>query len=91
MGKFRLIFYIFLMGFILNLISENAQAPLCEGFDSFESHFMLCFWASIVDGIVIIFFYALIVAWAKDDFWIKKKSGICVCLSSCGCIYSRGF
>ena len=44
MRKFSLLLYIFIIGFLLNLIWENFQAPLYEGFTNFWEHFMMCFW-----------------------------------------------
>ena len=71
MKKFRLIFYIFIMGFLLNLIWENAQAPLYEGYTNFWDHFMMCFWASLVDAAVVLLLYCLLAVWYKDFYWVR--------------------
>ncbi|MGK7392896.1 MAG: hypothetical protein ACNS60_21260 [Candidatus Cyclobacteriaceae bacterium M2_1C_046] len=71
MKKGHLVFYIFLTAFLLNLVWENAQAPLYEGYTNFWDHFMICFWASLVDAVVVLLLYFLFVAWYKDFFWIR--------------------
>ena len=79
----RLILSIFGMGFLLNLIWENVQAPLYEGYTNFWDHFMMCFWASIVDAAVILLLYALFALWYKDTFWMKHlnwKKGLVLML-----------
>ena len=83
MRKVRLLLYIFIIGFLLNLIWENVQAPLYEGFTNFWEHFMMCFWASLVDAAVILLLYALFALWYKDSFWIKHlnwKNGLVLML-----------
>ena len=78
MNKTRLIFYIFMIGFLLNLVWENAQAPLYEGYTNFWDHFIICFWASLVDAAVVLLLYCLLTLWYKDFFWIRYinwKSG----------------
>ena len=83
MRKFRLLIYIFIIGFLLNLIWENVQAPLYEGYTNLWDHFMMCFWASIVDAAVILLLYALFALWFKNSFWIKHlnwKNGLLLML-----------
>ena len=79
----QLILSVFFVGFLLNLIWENVQAPLYEGFTNFWDHFMMCFWASIVDAAVILVLYALFAFWYKEFFWIKHlnwKNGLVLML-----------
>lgn len=71
MSKSRLVLSIFLTAFLLNLVWENVQAPLYEGYTSFWEHFMLCFWASLVDAVVILLLYGLFAAWYRDFYWLK--------------------
>jgi hypothetical protein len=71
MKKVRLILYIIIIGFLLNLIWENVQAPLYEGYEDFWAHFMMCFWASLVDVAVILLLYGLFAIWYKDFYWIN--------------------
>ena len=88
----RLILSIFGIGFLLNLIWENVQAPLYEGYTNFWDHFMMCFWASIVDAAVILLLYGLFSIWYKDFFWIKYlnwKNGLMLMLA--GAAIALGF
>ena len=71
MKKARLIFSVFIIGFLLNLIWENAQAPLYEGYTNFWNHFMTCFWASLVDAAIVLLLFGLLAIWYKDFYWIK--------------------
>lgn len=68
--KVKLLTGIFIIGFFLNLMWENAQAPLYRGFIGFSEHFMICFWASLGDAAVILFFTALVSSWHKTFNWI---------------------
>lgn len=61
------------IGFGLNLLWENLQAPLYAGFISLQQHFWLCFIASIGDAFVIAIFYLIIAAVRKDALWLKKS------------------
>ena len=88
----RLILSIFFIGFFLNLIWENVQAPLYEGYTNFWDHFMMCFWASLVDAAVILLLYSLFAIWYKDPFWIKylnRKNGLLLMLA--GAAVALGF
>jgi hypothetical protein len=92
MKKVRLILYIIIIGFLLNLIWENAQAPLYEGYESFWQHFMICFWASLVDVAVILLIYGLFAIWYKDFFWITYMNWkIGTLLITAGGIIAVGF
>ena len=79
----RLILSIFFIGFFLNLIWENVQAPLYQRYTNFWDHFMMCFWASLVDAAVILLLYSLFAIWYKNLFWIKHlnwKNGLLLML-----------
>ncbi|WP_017732270.1 hypothetical protein [Nafulsella turpanensis] len=71
MKKARPILSIFIIGFLLNLVWENVQAPLYKGYTNFWDHFMMCFWASLVDVAVILLLYGLLAIWYRDFYWIK--------------------
>lgn len=71
MKKSRLILSIFIIGFLLNLVWENVQAPLYEGYSNFWDHFMMCFWASLVDAAVVLLLYCLLATWYKGFYWIR--------------------
>lgn len=70
MKKARLIISIFMIGFLLNLVWENVQAPLYKGYTNFWDHFMMCFWASIIDAVVVLLLYCLPAIWYKYFYWI---------------------
>lgn len=77
MNKVRLLLAIFLIGFLLNLVWENVQAPLYEEYSGFQGHFVLCFWASLVDAAVILLLYGLLAAWYSDfsglNIWTGRR------------------
>lgn len=60
------------VGLLLNVVWENLQAPLYQGYNNFWQHFPICFVASLGDMLVIVILYFLIVAVKKDVFWIVK-------------------
>lgn len=63
---------VFLAGFSTNLIWENLQAPLYQGYESFITHFLFCLGASIIDGVVIVAFY-LIISLVRNNFvWLVE-------------------
>lgn len=66
----KLLVSIFAVGFILNLIWENAQAPLYKGYGGFQTHFSICFWASLLDAAIILLLTFLISFWRKSFDWI---------------------
>jgi hypothetical protein len=68
--KRKLVLWVFIAGFITNLIWENAQAPLYEGYESFSEHFLFCLVASIVDGAVIVGFYLVASLIRRNIFWL---------------------
>jgi hypothetical protein len=70
MKKGPLIFDITIIGFLLNLVWENVQAPLYKGYTNFWDHFMICFRASLIDAIVILLLYGLTALGFNIFFWI---------------------
>lgn len=68
--KKKLWLWIFMTGFITNLIWENAQAPLYTGYKGFGQHFLFCLVASVIDGLVVLAFYFIISLIRRDSFWL---------------------
>ncbi|MFD2512473.1 hypothetical protein ACFSRY_01230 [Pontibacter locisalis] len=60
---------VLVVGFLLNLIWENAQAPLYEGYKGFYGHFWLCFVAAVVDALVILLLYLLFLVYSQHLYW----------------------
>lgn len=65
---------ILIIGFIVNLIWENAQAFLYTGYSGFKEHFWACFVASIVDALVILLIYLFFALYYKNLFWPRRNS-----------------
>ena len=42
-----------------------------KGYTNFWDHFIVCFWASLVDAAVVLLLYCLLAIWYKDIYWIK--------------------
>ena len=68
--KKRVILYLFITAFIINLIWENLQAPLYTGYQSFGQHFLFCLVASLIDAVVILAFYFIISLIRKNVLWL---------------------
>lgn len=68
--KAKMLLCLFLTAFTLNLIWENAQAPLYIGFESFRQHFLSCLIASVMDAVVILAIYLMISMMRKDILWL---------------------
>lgn len=69
-AKRRIVLWIFITGFITNLIWENAQMPLYSGYEGFGQHFLLCLVASIIDGVSILALYLMISVVRKNSLWL---------------------
>ncbi len=63
----KLIGLIAAIGFIFNLIWENAQAPLYANYSGFSEHFLICLGATFGDVIIVLSIYIL-VSFAKADW-----------------------
>lgn len=74
MNKSRMFWCITMIGFLLNLIWENVQAPLYASYVSFWQHFFTCLWASVIDVLLILLFWALFASYYKNPYWIKSIS-----------------
>lgn len=58
---------------VLNLIWENAQAPLYEPYRSFVQHFPMCARASLWDAGYITVLYLGVALLNRDFFWARKR------------------
>lgn len=68
--------WILVIGFVVNLIWENAQAFLYIGYGGFWPHFWICFIASVVDAVVILLVYLVLALIYKDLYWPRHNSYI---------------
>lgn len=57
------------IGFLLNLVWENAQAPLYKSYTGFTSHFWACFVASVVDALVTLLLFVLFAQFTHTLCW----------------------
>lgn len=64
----------FVAAFMMHLLWENLQAPLYEGFTSFQQHFWICFKAAWGDLLFMLAIYAALAALHRDLFWIADRS-----------------
>ncbi|PRY13828.1 hypothetical protein CLV24_105198 [Pontibacter ummariensis] len=61
--------WILAIGFLVNLVWENAQAFLYVGYGGFMEHFWICFVASVIDALVILLVYLVLALVYKDLYW----------------------
>lgn len=61
--------WILAIGFLVNLLWENAQAFLYVGYRGFIEHFWICFVASVIDALVILLVYLVLALVYKDIYW----------------------
>jgi len=64
--------YTAIIAFLLNLVWENAQAPLYAGYVGFWQHFSLCFWGTLGDVLIILFLYGLFALANRNAYWIQS-------------------
>lgn len=57
-----------------NLIWENLQAPLYQGYSNFWQHFPICSIASLGDVLIILVLYFVLAIVNRNIFWITKMS-----------------
>ncbi len=62
------------VSFILNLIWENAQAPLYAGYAGFVEHFPICLNATLGDVAMNLIVYAIIALIFRNPYWIETMS-----------------
>ena len=70
LNSVKVLILVFFAGFATNLIWENLQAPLYQGYEGFITHFLSCLAASSIDGIVIVAFYLIIGLLRKNVLWL---------------------
>ncbi len=70
--KISVFINIFVISFVLNLIWENIQAPLYEGYYSFTQHFWICFKASLGDAVIITFIFFMLALFFKNILWFQN-------------------
>ena len=66
--------YILAIGFLVNLVWENAQAFLYVGYRGFIEHFWTCFVASVIDALVILLVYLILALIYKDLYWPRRNT-----------------
>ncbi len=62
------------VSFVLHLIWENLQAPLYEGYISFQQHFWICFKAAWGDLLFMLVIYVALAIVHRDPFWVAERS-----------------
>ncbi len=62
------------VGFILNLIWENLQAPLYEGYNSFWQHFNICFVATLGDVLIILLVFGGFALLYRNIYWFSSMN-----------------
>jgi len=70
--KFHIIIWVYIIGFLLNLIWEVLQAPLYEGFDLSSLHLLYCLYASVVDAFVIAIMFSGFAIYYRRLNWVNK-------------------
>lgn len=74
MNKPKLILRIATIGFILNLVWENAQAPWYQGYSSFWQHFSVCFLGTLGDVVIVLLLFAAFAGVYRNWDWIRTLS-----------------
>ncbi|WP_161889510.1 hypothetical protein [Pontibacter russatus] len=68
-GTQRVSGLVYVVGFLPNLIWENAQTPLYFGYNGFYSHFTACLVAAVVDALAILQLYLLLAVYHRSLYW----------------------
>ena len=69
------------ISFLLNLVWENAQAPLYTGYQNFLQHFWICFKATLGDVFIVLIMYSAIALLTKDQLWIQHLNSNTITVS----------
>ena len=69
--SFRLLLFLVSITFVLNLIWDNAQAPLYAGYENFWQHFLLCLWGTVGDILIVLCVYGSIALAYRDLDWLS--------------------
>ncbi|WP_345157950.1 hypothetical protein [Pontibacter saemangeumensis] len=67
---------ILVIGFLVNLVWENAQGFLYVGYGGFWEHFWVCFVASVIDALVILLVYLALALIYHDLYWPKHSTSV---------------
>lgn len=59
---------------LLNIVWENAQAPLYQEYSNFWQHLLICSVASLGDVLVILVLYLVLAIANRDMLWVAKMS-----------------
>ena len=69
------LFTYFGSSFLFHLLWENFQAPLYQGYTSFNQHFWICLRATATgDMLFMLIIYAVLALVHRDAFWIAHKT-----------------
>jgi hypothetical protein len=69
MKLLKLLWRIIVISFFLNIIWENAQATLYEGYTHFLQHFMTCLRATLGDVLLVLLIYLITATIKRDMRW----------------------
>lgn len=69
------------IAFLLNVVWENAQAPLYQGYTNFWQHLSTCSIGALGDVVIILLIYVLIAAIRKNLAWAQSISREDIALS----------
>ncbi|HYF05752.1 MAG TPA: hypothetical protein VEA59_06305 [Patescibacteria group bacterium] len=70
----KIIATISILAFLLNLVWENAQAPLYQGYSSFWQHLPICTLGALGDVVIILVLYTLLALMHWNPAWIVNTS-----------------
>ncbi len=67
----KVVLFLTVIGFVSNIIWENLQAPLYEGYNSFWQHFNICFVATLGDVLIILTVFTVFALIYKNVYWFS--------------------
>ena len=76
LGTMMLCARIFVIGFLVNLVWENAQGFLYVGYRGFVEHFWACFVASVIDALVILLVYLVLALVYQELYWPRRNTSV---------------
>ncbi len=68
----KIFFIVSVFGLLTNLVWENLQAPLYQGYNNFWQHFQICLIASLGDVAIIILLYVLFALIFRNILWFQN-------------------
>lgn len=60
--------------FLLHLLWENLQAPLYQGFASFQQHFWICLKGTVGDILFMLVIYATLAVVYRNSLWMNDRA-----------------